>query len=99
MSTVTVKNVNGQLAYFIDGVAATKAAALAVVAAQPDVVAAVNEKTLLDKAKTALTANATFLAIATPTNAQVSAQVKALTRQVNALIKLAARDLADTTGT
>ena len=29
----------------------------------------------------------------------LSVQVKALTRQVNALIKLAARDLADTTGT
>lgn len=59
---------------------------------------ATNETTLTDKAKSALTTNATFLAIASPTNAQVSAQVKALTRQVNALIRLATRTLDTTDG-
>ena len=44
-------------------------------------------------------ANATFLALAAPTNAQVLAQTKALTRQVNALIKLRVQDLADLSGT
>ena len=43
---------------------------------------------LLAQAKAALDTNATFLALASPTNAQVLAQVKALTRQVNALIQL-----------
>lgn len=58
-----------------------------------------NETSLRDKARTALTNNATFLAIATPTTAQAITQVKALTRQVNALIKLQIRDLTDTNGT
>ena len=58
-----------------------------------------NATSLRDKARTALTGNNTFLGIASPTNAQVSAQVKALTRQVNALIKLEVGDLSDTTGT
>lgn len=40
------------------------------------------------QAAAALKANRTFLAIATPTNAQTLEQVKALTRQVNALIRM-----------
>lgn len=58
-----------------------------------------NADSLVSKARTALTNNNTFLAIASPTAAQVATQVKALTRQVNALIKLEIQDLADTTGT
>lgn len=58
-----------------------------------------NEAALLQKAANALTANATYLAIGSPTQAQAVAQVAALTRQVNALIRLAADDLTDTTGT
>lgn len=58
-----------------------------------------NAATLTAKAKTALTNNNTFLAIASPTNTDIVAQVKALTRQVNALIKLEIQDLANTTGT
>lgn len=59
---------------------------------------ATNETTLTDKARSALTANATFLAIASPTNAQNATQIKALTRQVNALIRLVARALDTTDG-
>lgn len=54
---------------------------------------------LLSKAATALGTNATFLAIASPTTAQVTAQVKALTRQVDALIRLAANQFDSTAGT
>lgn len=58
-----------------------------------------NRGTLTTRASAALTGNASFLAIATPTAAQVAAQVKALTRQVNALIRLQVGALDDVTGT
>lgn len=58
-----------------------------------------NEADLIARAKTAITANAAFLAVTTPTTAQAVAQVKALTRQVNALIRLVGRDLLSTDGT
>jgi hypothetical protein len=58
-------------------------------------VAGQNAQTLTDRAAAALAGNATFLAIASPSNAQVVAQVRALTRQVNALIRLEIRALAD----
>lgn len=58
-----------------------------------------NRATIVGKAQTALGANATFLALSPPTNAQVVAQVQALTRQMNALIKLTLSQLNDTTGT
>jgi hypothetical protein len=45
-------------------------------------------QSLLDKADTALTNNATFLADGTVTNAEAVSQVQRLTRQVNALIRL-----------
>lgn len=47
-----------------------------------------NKATIEDQAATALGTNATFLAIASPTNAQIAAQVKALTRQNNGIIRL-----------
>lgn len=47
-----------------------------------------NQITLEQRAQTALTNNDTFLAITSPTAAQAIAQVQALTRQVNALIRL-----------
>lgn len=47
-----------------------------------------NRRTILTQAAAALEANATFLAVASPTNAQNAAQIKALTRQVNKLIRL-----------
>lgn len=47
-----------------------------------------NRVTIEQQARQALADNATFLAIATPTAAQNAAQAKALTRQVNGLIRL-----------
>jgi hypothetical protein len=51
------------------------------------------------KARSALTANQTFLDLASPTNAQIVAQVRSLTRQANGLIKtLFAGNLLDNDG-
>lgn len=58
-----------------------------------------NRATLEERAATALAANATFLAIATPTNAQTLAQVKTLTKECTALIRLALNLLDSTDGT
>lgn len=55
-----------------------------------------NRATLTEQAKAALGGNRTFLALASPTNAQTLAQVKALTRQMNAIIRLAVGDLSGT---
>jgi predicted ATPase len=46
-----------------------------------------NEETLQEQAFQALQNNRDFLAIGTPTNAQVLTQVKALTRQNNGIIR------------
>ncbi len=47
-----------------------------------------NATTLRERVEGALTTNAAFLAIASPTNAQNAAQVKTLTRQMSGLIRL-----------
>jgi hypothetical protein len=60
---------------------------------------AANAQTMQNRATTALTANATYAAIGSPTNAQVAAQVALLTKECNGLIKLALGLLSDTTGT
>ena len=48
-----------------------------------------NDATIRQQALTALADNRSFLAIASPTNAQTLAQVRALTRQANGLMRLA----------
>ena len=58
-----------------------------------------NATTLRSKAIAALAVNATFLALVNPTTNQAVAQVQSLTRQVNALIRLAVNQLDSTTGT
>lgn len=55
--------------------------------------------TLQQKAGQALVNNKAFLALDTPANAQIVAQVKALTRQVSALIRLEIGALDTTDGT
>lgn len=60
---------------------------------------ATNQSAILTKAQTALTTNATFLAIANPTAAQVAAQAKALTRETNGLIRLLLNALTDVSDT
>jgi hypothetical protein len=52
--------------------------------------------TLRQNARAALVGNATFLALAAPTAAQNAAQVKALTRQVDGLIRVALAELSAT---
>lgn len=66
----------------------------------PDItVEETNADLLRSKVATALATNATFLAIATPTAAQITAQVQRLTRECSAVIRLLVVQLDDTTGT
>lgn len=58
-----------------------------------------NRRSLEDKANQALAANSTFISIASPTNAQVLAQVKQLTRENNAIIRLLTAAFDSTTDT
>lgn len=60
---------------------------------------AANLPALMAKAQQAISANVAYLAIASPTNAQVVAQVASLTRQVDALIKVVLNPTADQSGT
>jgi hypothetical protein len=48
----------------------------------------VNLETITEQAVTALNDNTTYIALSNPSNAQVAAQVKALTRQNNKIIRL-----------
>ena len=61
-----------------------------------------NKRTVEDRARAALTANATFRALQSPTNAQVLAQVRRLTAECSGLIRLMLNELDtidDTNGT
>lgn len=60
---------------------------------------ATNAVALRDRAGAALAANAAFLANASPTNAQVLAQVQRLTRECSALIRVELRMFDDITDT
>lgn len=61
--------------------------------------AALNRTDLAAKLQQALDVNATYLGLASPTNAQTTAQVQRLTRECSALIRLALNALDTTTGT
>jgi hypothetical protein len=58
-----------------------------------------NREALIAKARQALNANATYLALASPTNAQNLAQIRLLTREATALIRLTIGALETTDGT
>ena len=96
---ITAKLIDGVTKYFDDGVEITLAEAKTAVASEPEVIAETNKRSLESKANTALTNNATYLNLASPTNAQNLAQIRALTRQNNALIRLLLKKLDSTTGT
>jgi len=64
---------------------------------QPQIAA--NRTAIEDKATRALATNAKFLALTTPTNAQTLAQVKALTRENTAIIRLLLNRLDTDEGT
>ena len=59
----------------------------------------INERSVRDKARLALTANATYLALANPTAAQNTAQIKKLTRECSGLIRLLLNQLDDVSDT
>lgn len=61
--------------------------------------AEINAATLQDRAATALTTNGSYLAIASPSNAQIATQVARLTRECSALIRLLLNQTEDITGT
>lgn len=71
----------------------------AVAGAAKDILIDVNQASIMSKMKNAVSINKTYLDLTTPTNAQVMAQVKSLTRQMNSVIKILGKDLADTDGT
>ena len=77
----------------------TAAESATLVAHDASMTVSVNGDNLRGKAKDALAANANYLALANPTNAQTLAQVKALTRQTNALLRLQLNDLGDVSDT
>lgn len=73
--------------------------AQAATAAQAAATASANESTIGSKVDAALAVNDAFLALASPTNAQTLAQVKALTRECSGLIRLLRHKLDSTSGT
>lgn len=58
-----------------------------------------NAATLQSRMSAAIAANNTYLGLATPTAVQQTAQIARLTKECNALIKMALNQLSDTTGT
>ena len=94
--TVTTWDVAGTLTDTRPYTAAENAAADAEAVART---AEVNEATIRGRAATALATNAAFLALTSPTNAQVLAQTKIVTRECTALIRLVLRLLNTTAGT
>ena len=66
---------------------------------EPEPVDVVNHRTLRQRAEGALASNGDFLALSSPTNAQTLAQVRLLTREASALIRLVLDKVDDVSGT
>jgi hypothetical protein len=77
----------------------TPAEAIQMSAADAVLTADTNRSTIEQRAQTALAANETYLAIASPSNAQNAAQIKLLTRECQGLIRLAIKALDSLNGT
>lgn len=90
-------NQNGTVLTPLQALPAERVAQLAANDAQKAVNS--NQGTIQSRAQAALAANATFQAIASPTNAQVVAEVQLLSKMVAALAKLQLGQLSDTAGT
>lgn len=56
---------------------------------KPEDVTVTNQRTLQQQAQAALISNRTYIALAAPTTAQTTAQVKALTQQMQAVMRMA----------
>lgn len=70
-----------------------------ITASQTAQTSSTNQATLQQRAQAALNTNATFLALANPSNAQNAAQVQALTKECSTLIRLLLGLLDSTSGT
>lgn len=84
---ITSMNPQPEVGWTYDGNAFTQPAPVA------------NKDTILGKVSAALTNNQAFLGLSSPTNAQVLAQIQALTRQTNALMRIVSEQLDSTAGT
>jgi hypothetical protein len=58
-----------------------------------------NRDSMREKARQAVTSNNNYLALNSPNNSQNLAQIRSLTRQINALIKLEFDDVSSSDGT
>lgn len=91
--TVTRPFTADETAFYTQQVQLAAAAQAAAAIAEP------NRVSITAKASAAIAANITYLGIATPSAAQVSAQVALLTRENTAIIRLLLGKLDDTAGT
>jgi hypothetical protein len=89
---IRAKVVNGVVKYFEAGVEVAPRTT-------PESNLEKNQRELITKASAAITVNNTYVARAAPTTAQNTAQIKALSRECTAIIKLLLKQLDDTTGT
>lgn len=78
-----IRQCNGDAPTFIDGPLTAEQ-----VAAIPECASTVNERTIRQKAQQAFARRNAFLALSSPTNAQVLAEVRAQARDLNALARL-----------